>query len=270
MTRWNHPVLNDALFFDENFWWLIGYIQGDGHVNRKDGCIVCASVDKQLINETRSTMESLFKVRTLLEVNSRKDREKKTFRAVVYCRELIEWLERQGFLFGISKWNVPVLPDKLFYAYVAGLFDAEGSIGLRKNKTLKMSLKSITIVSKNIASLELVACRLQQSGIEAKLISHKRKYVVIRIMNRPNLEQFVESIGRFCRLLRKRQFLSKNYLPLSQKEQVDFLVRYRTKVTPDVKKKIFDLKQQGISASKIGNILGLGKTTVLYRLKEAK
>jgi len=211
----NHPTLDDDLFINEDFWWLIGYTQGDGHVNNNG--IDFKATDHELISEVQKLIKSLFGLTYGIHTaRPQKETHSPVFSVRVGSRILIKWLKGFGFEFGISKWNVPILPTNLFSSYVAGLFDAEGDTHLRKTKQKGLRVHYVAIYSKNRYSLELILKRLADLGIRGKVTERKKRdflnYDLI-IYGSTNLKRFAENIGNRSRLPRKKRLLDSKYLP---------------------------------------------------------
>ncbi len=55
----NRPSIIDGIFDRESFWWLVGYLQGDGTVDRRNG-IWLISADYELIRRAKETVKDLF------------------------------------------------------------------------------------------------------------------------------------------------------------------------------------------------------------------
>jgi hypothetical protein len=53
----NIPAVNENTFANEDFWWLIGYLQGDGSVDLRNG-IWFHSTDRELIDAAKSLVSS--------------------------------------------------------------------------------------------------------------------------------------------------------------------------------------------------------------------
>ena len=55
----NIPDVNETLLANGHFWWLIGYLQGDGSVDMRNG-IWFHSTDRELIEAAKGVVTSLF------------------------------------------------------------------------------------------------------------------------------------------------------------------------------------------------------------------
>ncbi len=59
---------------------------------------------------------------------------------------------------------MPTMPHHLFYPYLGGLFDAEGHIELRRNKSSLAKIRQIAIYSINKNSLNLISQTMIEQG----------------------------------------------------------------------------------------------------------
>jgi intein/homing endonuclease len=120
--------------------------------------------------------------------------------------------------FGRIDWNVPILPRELFSPYLSGLFDAEGHIQLRRNKSSGKKISQVIIYSINRKSLEQISGILNEQGVKSSLLERKRLdkpnlHYELRIDGSSNLKWFTEIVGKHSHLSRKKEFLNKQFLP---------------------------------------------------------
>jgi DNA-binding NarL/FixJ family response regulator len=94
----------------------------------------------------------------------------------------------------------------------------------------------------------------------------------IDIYGRENLNWFVQNMGSFSRLPRKRRYLNRDYLPHTKDEMMRFLsndlAQTKIKVTPEIEQSIWKLREDGLSSRKIAKGYGITKTIVRRHLKQ--
>ena len=174
------------------------------------------STDPQILLSAEKIVKRLFGLQSSSYVEQRRLPEKHKPKLVlaVYSRNLVHWLDGIGLRFGEKKWNVPRLPAKLFYSYLAGLFDAEGQVILFPSGRLS----KFVIHSANGLSRRVVSKRMREFGVECILSRRDRQnkpnpHYQLEIRKRRNLELFVGSVGRYCCLQRKKRFMTEELLP---------------------------------------------------------
>ncbi len=212
----NVPVPKRRALTNDNFWWLVGYLQGDGSVDKRNG-IWFTSTDLELIQRARSIVRDLFRLSSSTYVEPRSAPWKPKLRLAVYSRALILWFDRAGLTFGRKQWKPPDLPAKLFCHYLAGLFDAEGQIMIGKNKFAGDKIRRIVIHSVNKPALETISAKLRTFGADSTLLERNRvnkprPHYELRIHGRQSLAWFVENAGRHSCLRRKKQYMREEYL----------------------------------------------------------
>jgi len=208
----NIPVVDETILTNEDFWWLIGYLQGDGCVDPRNG-IWFHSTDPELIQTAKSVVTDLFSLASSTYLETPPPPWKPTLRLAVYSRPLVKWLSKQHLRFGTQRWNVPVLSKDLFCSYIAGLFDAEGQVVLTRNKRLSR----FVIHSANGLSLRTIAQRMSEFGVDCLLRTRVRDgkpsvHYQLEIVRRGNLRWFVRNIGKRSRLHRKNCYLREELL----------------------------------------------------------
>jgi len=160
---------------DPDFWWLIGYLQGDGSIIRQHGGakIVAYSTDTHLIAHTHNLFVKLFSLRPgIIEFPKRVQNQRKKYCVYVCSRVLDRYLSQLGLKFGTFRWNVPLLPPDLFFSYLAGLFDAEGCTCFGKNRVRRV-LSRIDLYSSNARSLMMIKNLLHRYGISSNVSCHR-------------------------------------------------------------------------------------------------
>lgn len=200
-----------------DFWWLIGYIQGDGFVDtvgREE--IRLTSVDYDLINESKRLIYSLFGLEPKVHEERHNPPLKTQVRLAVYSKKLVSWLIQLGLKFGMRQWNVPKLPKDLFCPYLAGLFDGEGYIYSILNKVRQRKIRFVAICSTNKLSLERVLEKLAEFRVKSSMLERRRRThydYELRLTGLANLKWFIENVGVHSRLPRKRRLLREKNLP---------------------------------------------------------
>src|SRR3989454_9831822 len=93
------------------FWWFIGYLQGDGSLDGRNG-IWLISTDVEVIDSAKKMINDLFGLESSFYVETSRfpERHKPKLKLIVYSRSLVTWLHDLGLRFGEMKWNVPSLP----------------------------------------------------------------------------------------------------------------------------------------------------------------
>ena len=169
---------------------LLGYYFGDGSVDARS--VKFKDKDVAVLEEYREIIRRLFSLegkivkeggnRYVLRVNS------------VY---LVRWL-RENFPELVEKRLPPSLgslPDEEVYAFIGGLFDAEGTIGRRS--------KSVIIAISDPDAVRQLQMLLLRAGVVSSLrISgagngRKRPVARLQITCRRYIERFIERIGRY-------------------------------------------------------------------------
>ena len=140
----NLPAIIDRIFDRENFRWLVGYLQGDGTVDSRNG-VWFISADRELVRSARAGVKDLFGLDSHIYAETSKSPGRPKLRLAVYSRTLVRWLKERGFKFGRKEWNVPKMPKHLFCPYLGGLFDAEGHIELRNRKSSQAKIRRVVI-----------------------------------------------------------------------------------------------------------------------------
>jgi intein/homing endonuclease len=209
----NIPSIHRDPLADEDFWWLIGYLQGDGSVDLRNG-IWFHSTDHELIGTAKRIVANLFSLDSSIYVEKPVYPWKPRLRLAVYSRALVGWLINRQLRFGTQRWNVPRLSSNLFCSYLGGLFDAEGQVILGCSG----KVYRFVIHSANGHSLRTIAQRISEFGVEYSLKARKRHgkpsvHYQLEIRRRRNLEWFARNVGKRSRLQRKNRFMTEEFLP---------------------------------------------------------
>jgi len=212
----NYPSIEDRLLKNQDFWWLIGYIQGDGYVDTVDRQeIRLTSVERELILHADNVFKTLFRLEAKVRVEPHEPPLNPQFRLEVYSILLISWLLGLGLKFGTREWNVPRLPENLFLPYLAGLFDAEGSLLMTRNKTGEKKISHVMVYSTNKLALETISRLLADLGLRASILERKRRLhsdYELRMTGGEEKKWFVERVGAFVHHPRKRRYLNSMHL----------------------------------------------------------
>jgi len=208
----NIPVVDETILSNEDFWWLIGYLQGDGSVDPRNG-IWFHSTDPGLIRTVRSVLASLFGLASSTYLEATKPPWKPRLRLAVYSRTLVRWLSKQHLRFGTQRWNVPMLSKNLVCSYLARLLDAEDQVVLTHSK----KLSRLVIHSANGPSLRTIAQRMSEFGVECLLRARVRDgkpsvHYQLELARRGDLSWFVRNIAKHSRLHRKNRHLREELL----------------------------------------------------------
>ncbi len=201
-----------------DLWYLVGLLQGDGCVYTSKGhaTIEVACIDKGLIRHAYSLFKQLFSIEpSIIQLRTPKG-DKPYTRVRIHSIDIYRWLKSLGLEFGCEVWNVPILPKNLFFAYVAGLFDSDGSVIIDKRKKV---ITKVYISSKNLRSLRLIRKVLSRCSIASRIyhensasrFSRFPQYRLV-ILGRENYSKFIENVGIHCRS-KKSSRLHLGYLP---------------------------------------------------------
>lgn len=211
------PRIKESILRSPEFWWLIGFVQGDGFVDTVDKEeIRLTSVNRELILHAAGLLSSLFGLEARVRVEWHKPPIKPQFRLAVYSKILVDWILHLGLKFGMRKWNVPSLPESLFLPYLAGLFDAEGSLIMSRNRRNQKKIRQIIIYSTNRRALAVISRTLSRLHIRTSILERKRRPhydYELRMSKGEEKKWFVEEVGIFVQHPRKRRYLNSIYLP---------------------------------------------------------
>lgn len=181
------------LFLDEETAWISGLIAGDGHLtsNKDDKwgvSISFANKNKKLIEKYRETIERKFRLKTQTYFH----KEKEYYTVQSSSKILSEIFEFFGIKRG-KKSDCFVLSDNLMSqreeiiaAYIKGLFDAEGSVSIKK--------RTVSLTLYNPLALEQVFHALLRLEIHAN-INKNGKQKRLTITEKNNLYKFLQKIG---------------------------------------------------------------------------
>lgn len=163
--------------------YLLGLIMADGGLfyNKRSGAyqvkIKLRKLDKELLDK----IHNLFPFFTEPRLEKRED-GKDSYYIYVYNKEFFKDLQTLGILERKSYENanevyLPKLKRDLFFSYVLGLFDGDGTIFQDKKGRIR-----VEVVGKNQKLFESIISKLDEFGIKANLYYRKdRDYYMIRI-----------------------------------------------------------------------------------------
>ena len=235
------------------FMQIVGYLLGDGTV--KERCIRFKDLDRALLGFYQELIEKVFNIQGrvvpikgtkawLLEVNS-----------LYLCRWLKENImsRREEFLSELGQ-----LPEDEIAAFLRGIFDAEGCVGL-KNKQIVFGIT-------NGAMARIIQLLLLRKGILTGLYKKERSvdkwndYYILYISRRSYLEKFLQEIGfsskqkleRLNTLLKIRRNSPSKYKELQTLNIIPQTILEIKKVKAE-EELLFDLEVEHPSSSFIAN-----------------
>src|SRR3989344_5858636 len=210
----NRNYLPENVDEDPKFFYIIGAIKGDGHVNEKDGVIQISVIDMDFLKYFKSIINELmpnWNVKILKHIEG-KENIKSQFRISIGSRD-----------FSIKFRNfIPRTRDQKIW-FLKGIFDAEGSAyfswkmrTIGKYQFLSFN-KNISLSQKDVKDLELWSSYLNELSIKSSLHdnskklrrnSNRIKVSDIAIKNNDSIRQFKNLVG--FRIKRKHDRL--NYI----------------------------------------------------------
>ncbi|MFQ5951151.1 MAG: LAGLIDADG family homing endonuclease [Candidatus Geothermarchaeales archaeon] len=260
------------------FWWLIGFLQGDGSVCRINGTFRfnAYSTDERLVSRTYELFLDLFgldgRVDKIRGIGKRKD----YWRFTVDSRDLYRCLSDFGLRFGGLDWRPPPLEGELLASYVAGIFDAEGTVGFSQSRLLGRRMNSIRISSHNLHALRRLKENMRRSlKIKCAVYSYERfRYGrtvhegSLCIFGRENFSRFMEVVKPHCISARSKRLradllpLCKNELRRLNLENLRRAAKRNLKITPDRRRALLRLRSRGWQYREIASLLGVSERTV--------
>ncbi|MEW6294900.1 MAG: DNA topoisomerase VI subunit B [Candidatus Diapherotrites archaeon] len=181
------------LFLDEETAWIAGLIAGDGHLNSgKDDewgvNITFTNKNKELINKYKEIIEKKFGLKTQTYFH-----EKKKYYTVQCSPKILSEIFE---FFGVKRGkksdcfvlsnNLMSQKEEIISAYVKGLFDAEGSVSIKK--------RTVSLILYNPLTLEQLFYALLRLGIHAN-INKCREQKRLTITEKSNLYKFLQKVG---------------------------------------------------------------------------
>lgn len=188
--------------------YLLGLLMADGGLfyNKKSGAYQTKLKLKEADKELLVKIQSKFTFFTEPRLERRED-NKNSFYIYRYNKQLFLDLVKNGLLERKSYENaekvfLPSLSNELFFDYVRGLFDGDGSIFQDSKGRIRIDL-----VGKNGNLFKNIVNILANFGIESNLRYRKDKdYWMIRISSKSQVKKFIEKIDTKCDLYLERKF----------------------------------------------------------------
>lgn len=187
--------------------YLLGLIMADGGLfyNKRSGAyqvkIKLKKSDKELLDKIHSTFPFFTEPRLERRVDG-----KDSFYIYAYCKEFFQDLQIQGILERKSYENADkvFLPDftkELFFPYLLGLFDGDGTISQDNKGRIR-----IEVVGKNYNLFKSIVERLSYFGIKSNLYYRESKqYYMIRISRKEFVKLLIKEFEK-CSIYLSRKF----------------------------------------------------------------
>jgi len=175
---------------DENFWYLAGFVLGDGSLRGSKVSIAQKPALKaeKLINSTLPFVHVFV-----------------THNQATFSNSLIaEIFRRLGLRRGRLKGLIFSLPEKFVNSFIAGFFDSDGCVSLLYDKNTGKHNLRICLSSKRKAVLQKIAFYLASLGILTYLRKDKRTGVYELIVSNRSLEKFITRIGKYLRFKKRK------------------------------------------------------------------
>ncbi|XRO76689.1 DNA topoisomerase I [Methanocaldococcus sp. 10A] len=163
-----HPV---NIEFNSDFWYLYGFVIGDGHLAKKGEITISAKEREE------KTIKAIKQCCENLNLNWRYDKKFKTI--YISSKSLTRIFEALGCPYG-NKTEIFDIPNIVFEdinniaSLLAGYYDADGHFSIKKTGCNKNS-PQINLTSKNISVLRKIKIILQYLGIGSYIWSKKNK-----------------------------------------------------------------------------------------------
>lgn len=181
-------------FVSSRFARLLGYIFGDGTVNRDRRAVLLDDKNPDILRFYQNIVRELFNLNPSLT----KDRNKNSWQLKIYNIELVEFVLNIGFE---PKANSRKAPQKILSApleelaeFIAGFYDAEGNAG------------TIRFFSSSLNLLKDIQMGLLRFGIDGHINWRQRtvmlpqrrtfshKFYALHVLHRPDQLRFIENI----------------------------------------------------------------------------
>ncbi|RUM60548.1 MAG: glutamine--fructose-6-phosphate transaminase (isomerizing) [Persephonella sp.] len=175
---------------------FLGYFLGDGSIDKRG--IKFKDAKREILEEYKNLIEEIFKVKVklhtennhyVLRVNSiyLLNWMKLNFPEIVFDKTIPDWLG--------------TLPDEEVFAFIGGLYDAEGSISI-VSKQLFLGVSDEFIVRK-IQMLMLRAGIVASLHFDSNMNKRKKQFVRVQISNKKFLERFKKYISPYISSYKK-------------------------------------------------------------------
>ena len=174
--------------------YLLGLIMADGGLfyNKRSGAYQTKIKLKQSDKELLDKIYNVFPFFTEPRIEKRSDNNH-SYYTYCYSKELFQDLQKHGILERKSYENannvfLPELNDELFFSYLLGLFDGDGTIKQDNKGRIRTE-----VIGKNQVLYVLIIERLWNLGIKSKLYYREDKeYYMIRISRKEFVKQLIE------------------------------------------------------------------------------
>ena len=183
------PKLNEELA-----WW-VGVVKGDGHVAESGYYVYVSTKDNDLAERWAHIGKNLFGIKPKF----RFVKEKELHLIYFNSKNIVNFIKKNYGKFGRYIWDVPQRikksNSKVIFAFIRGLFDAEGSM---KYYPKKRGAR-LTMVSVRKESIEEIKKILLMFEIQSKISIYKRMdrknfYYILEIMSFQNISKFYKNI----------------------------------------------------------------------------
>lgn len=238
---------------NEDFWYLFGFIVGDGHLARK-GAITVSARDREL--ETLKAIERSVKA---LGLNIRYNKKHKI--VAIGSKSLTRIFELLGCPYG-NKTEVFDIPDEItakkewILAFIAGYYDADSHIGVKPTGGKKSLSPQIVLTSKNKRAIYKVKMLWQLLGVGTYIWTKKNETGMfqayeLKVYSR-DAPRFYELIKGYLRvkrgdLERVRQLAIRERKPFSHHYSLIKVENWKGKIKPNAGVwKEFDLGNQTV------------------------
>jgi hypothetical protein len=265
LTRKPYKTIPEsALHMSPELAYIIAVLQGDGCVNKDYFSL--ETIDKDFGDYFAIKIEKWTGYKPSFYVNKPRIRKmgnkiyigQKTYKIVFNGRRFTEFLLK-NFTFGTTNWHVPEQiingTKDIKIAYLRGIFDSEGSVGIYKNKYGRNYFR-FDISSKNINALKQIKELLRKLNFISVIRPlKKRKVFRLEIKKIYLIIRFYNEIG--CSIKRKCQIFEKIK---------EYYFNHRKYSIEDYNK-VLCLRKEGFGSRRISKILGIPRSTIIHWIK---
>lgn len=186
--------------------YLLGLIMADGGLfyNKRSGAYQVKIKLKQSDKELLDRIYNIFPFFTEPRIEKRVD-DNHSYYIYCYCKELFQDLQVQGILERKSYENankvfLPQLTEELFFSYLLGLFDGDGTIRQDNKGRIR-----VEVIGKNQKLFESIILKLEKLGIKSKLYYRQDKdYYMIRISRKEFVKLLIEQFQKNSLYLKRK------------------------------------------------------------------
>lgn len=127
-------------------YWL-GYISGDGNINKNNNKVTIVSKDREIIENFKSDVKSGHKIFNNKYLDKRTNKEYKSYYIQITNEIFTSNLITNGITSNKSeKLEFPKIEEKYYSYFLAGLFDSDGSISTKSRKRINI-ISTIEIIT---------------------------------------------------------------------------------------------------------------------------